>query len=154
MSPVTGSSAAPPYSPPAASGNNAARSSAAKSSFVPSPAAPPAPAPSVPASSTVTLSDQARNTFASAGSMTAAPMPVPASSSSGAGSSTYESMKMGIAGAVGDIEDIASEGFHAVTNGVETLVSSANTLVRGVLDSPFVVVAKICDAAGVVIDQI
>jgi hypothetical protein len=152
MSPVTGSSAAPPYSPPAASGNTAARSLAApKSSFVPAPAPPAAAAPSAPAGSTVTLSDQARSAFASIDSMPAA---APAPAASAAGASVYESMKAGIVGAVDDIEDVASEGLHAVTSGVETVVSSANTLVRGVLDSPFVVVSKICDAAGAVIDHL
>jgi hypothetical protein len=154
MSPVTGSSAALPYSPPAASGNTAARSFAAKPSFVPTPALPAADTPNAPASSTVTLSDQARSALASASSSPAAPAPASTAVASAAGPSTYESMKAGIVGAVDDIEDIASEGLHAVTNGVETLVSSANTLVRGVLDSPFVAVSKMCDAAGAVIDLV
>jgi hypothetical protein len=63
-------------------------------------------------------------------------------------------MKRGIASAIGEVEDVAGEGVHAVVSGVETVVSSANALVRGVLESPFVVVGKICDTAGAVIDKI
>jgi hypothetical protein len=144
MSPVTGSSAALPYSPPAAG------SFSAKPSVVPSLASPAVDAPSVAASSTVTLSDQARSALNLSQS---APVPAPTGGAA-AGPSTYEAMKTGVVNAVDDIENMASDGVHAVVNGVETLVSSANTFVRGVLDSPFVAVSKICDAAGAVIDEI
>jgi hypothetical protein len=95
---------------------------------------------------TVTLSDQARNALAGTANMSA--------SADGAEPFTYESMKRGVASAVGEIEDAASDGFHSVVRGLETVASSANSLLRGVLESPFVAVSKVCDAVGSVIDEL
>jgi hypothetical protein len=153
MSMVTGSSTARPYSPPGSNGG-------ASAGFVPKQSVIPSAAPP---SSMVTLSDQARSTIdgavmaasaTSTGNASSVPLSAPVAPPEASGPSTYESMKRGIAAAVGEVEDVAGAGLHAVVNGVETAVSSANSLVRGVLDSPFVIVSKVCDAAGAVIDEL
>jgi hypothetical protein len=159
MSAITGSSTARPFSSPIANGG-ASGSFVPKQSVIPSAALPgAAPTTAAPPGSTVTLSDQARSAIDNASTASNsgnAPLPLtmPASTPAASGPSTYESMKRGIVAAVDEVEDVASDSFHAVVNGVETAVSSANSLVRGVLDSPFVVISKICDAAGAAIDEI
>jgi len=138
-------------------------SSAAAKAVVPPPAAPaaaaPAPvaAPSPAPSSTVTLSPQAMNALAAGH----APSPpsgmtpgLPAPSSAAHESSTYESLKKGLSTAVTDIGDAIAGGAHAVVDGVETAVSTANTVAQGVLELPFAAVSKACDAAGALIDDL
>jgi DNA polymerase-3 subunit gamma/tau len=123
------------------------------------PAATPAPA-STPAdvpSTTVTLSPQAMSALAAASH----PSPPPASSAPSAtpapapnNSSVYDSLKSGMAIAVADVGDAIEGGAQAVVDGVETVVSTANKAVQGILGLPFAVVAKVCDAAGAVIDAV
>ena len=127
----------------------------------PAPAALPTPAamPSIP-STTVTLSPQALSAMAashaappppsSMSSTTPAPAPVPAPTDS----SIYDSIKNGIASAVGDVGDAIEGGAHAVVDGVETVLSTANNVVKGALELPFAAVAKVCDAAGDIIDTV
>jgi len=68
--------------------------------------------------------------------------------------SVYESLKNGIASAVADVGLAIEGGAHAVVDGVEAVVSTANKTVQGILELPFAAVAKTCDAAGAVIDAI
>jgi len=120
------------------------------------PAATPAPTPADVPSTTVTLSPQALS------AMAAASHPSPPSSSAPSAtpapaphdSSVYDSLKNGIATAVSDVGDAIEGGAQAIVDGVETVVSTANKTVQGILELPFAAVAKVCDAAGAVIDAV
>ncbi len=123
------------------------------------PAAAPAPAtraPDVP-STTVTLSPQALSaayaashpsTPSSAPATPAAPTPAPHDGS------VYESLKNGISTTAADVGDAIADGAHAVVDGVETALSTANKIVKGTLELPFAAVAKGCDAVGSLIDEL
>ena len=124
-------------------------------------AAVPAPATKAPdaPSTTVTLSPQAISaayavshpTSASASASPAPDAAAPASASSGG--SVYDSLKNGISTAVTDVGDAIAGGAHAVVEGVETVVSTANKVATGILELPFAAVAKGCDAVGSLIDE-
>lgn len=140
---------APPPSAPSASAKAAAAASI--------PAATPtaAPKPSSVPSTTVTLSPEAMSAMAAASYLSAPPSasaepvaPAPQDHS------VYESLKNGIASAVADVGLAIEGGAHAVVDGVEAVVSTANKTVQGILELPFAAVAKTCDAAGAVIDAI
>jgi hypothetical protein len=126
----------------------------------PSPAATPAPAqkPADAPSTTVTLSPQAMSAMAAASHSAPPPSPTSSTASSPApapnDSSVYDSLKMGIASAVCDVGDAIEGGAHAVVDGVETVVSTANKVAQGILELPFAAVAKVCDAAGAIIDSV
>ena len=119
--------------------------------------APPAKAPDA-ASATVTISPQAISALAAASHPT--PPPSATSTTSSApppaphDGSVYDALKNGIAGAIADVGDAIEGGAHAVVEGVETTVSTANKMVQGVLELPFAAVAKVCDAAGAIIDAV
>jgi hypothetical protein len=122
----------------------------------PAPAAVPAKAPDVP-SATVTLSAQAQSALTAAAH--AAPAPAPsaapvATPPAAHDSSVYDMLKNGIAGAVTDVEDAISAAGHAVVDGVETTLSTANKVAQGIVELPFAAVAKVCDAAGAIIDAV
>lgn len=68
--------------------------------------------------------------------------------------SVYESLKDGISTAVADVGGAISTGAHAVVEGVETTLSTANKVATGILELPFAAVAKACDAAGALIDEL
>ncbi len=121
------------------------------------PAPPAAPTPSP--SATVSFSPQAMaaashpstSTSPAAGAgATAAPAPLAVSHDG----SVYESLKSGISTAVTDVGDAISDGAHAVVDGVETALSTANKVVKGTLELPFAAVSKACDAVGAVIDEL
>ena len=63
-------------------------------------------------------------------------------------------MKSGISAAVTDVGDAIADGAHAVAEGVETTLSTANKVATGVLAFPFAAVSKGCDAVGAVIDKL
>ena len=120
----------------------------------PSPTATPAP------STTVTLSPQAMSALA-ASSHAAPPSSTPDPSTAPAATppaahdgSVYESLKNGISTAVADVGDAIAGGAHAVVEGVETTLSTANKVATGILELPFAAVSKACDAAGAVIDRL
>jgi len=123
------------------------------------PIAAPAPAPALP-STTVTLSPQAMSAAASHPSSSSSPLTSSTSQSSAApapapqGSSIYDSLKNGIANAVTDVEDVIAGGAHAIVDGVENALSTANKVATGIVELPFAAVAKVCDAAGAVIDEL
>jgi hypothetical protein len=138
----------------------AAPSSPAKTT--PLPAAPVTPAPSAgtpPApSATVTLSPQAMNALATAhaspqGNAAGGP-PVAVAATAVHDGSVYDSLKRGISTAVTDVGDAIADGAHAVVDGVETALSTANDVAKGVLELPFAAVAKACDAAGALLDEL
>ena len=113
------------------------------------PSTPAAPAPSA----TVSISPQA---------MAAASHPSASTTSSSAAApvavsqdgSVYEAIKNGFSTAVTDVGDAISGGAHAVVDGVETALSTANKVVKGTLELPFAAVSKACDAVGAVIDEL
>ena len=129
---------------------------------------PPAPAASTVAlakmpdampSATVTLSPQAMSALAAAHPASASPAageplpgaaPIPAAH----GASVYESLKSGISTGVADVGDAIADGAHAVVDGVETTLSMANKVATGILELPFAVVSKGCDAVGSLIDKL
>jgi len=117
------------------------------------PAAPPPPTlPSAP-STTVTLSPQAMSLasgHSSSPSGTSSPSPAPAAQDG----SIYDSLKNGISAAIDDVEGAISGGAHAVVDGVETALSTANSVATGIVELPFAAVAKTCDAAGALIDEL
>jgi len=127
---------------------------------VATPAAAPAARPADVPSATVTLSPQALSAMAAANH----PSSTPSTTSPGAApaaptpaahdGSVYESLKSGIATAVADVGDAIAGGAHAVVDGVETTLSTANKVAKGLLELPFAAVAKACDAAGAVIDEL
>jgi hypothetical protein len=80
------------------------------------------------------------------------PVAVPAPAAHAA--SMYESLKSGISTGVADIGDAIADGAHAVVEGVETTLSTANKVATGILELPFAVVAKGCDAMGGLIDEL
>ena len=132
---------------------------AATAVIAPPVAAAPAPATKAPdaPSTTVTLSPQAISAAyaVSHPSTTASPTPaaaVPAPAAADA--SVYESLKNGISAAVTDVGDVIAEGAHAVVDGVETTLSTANKVAKGILELPFAAVAKGCDAVGSLIDEL
>ena len=144
-----------------------AASSAKTTAATATPAAAPAAtaaaaapkAPDVP-STTVTLSPQAMSAaYAQShpsvaspapSSSTATPTPAPAPRDE----SVYESLKSGISTAVTDVGDAIAGGAHAVVDGVETTLSTANKVAKGILELPFAAVAKGCDAVGALIDEL
>jgi hypothetical protein len=77
-------------------------------------------------------------------------MPAPAHHDS----SVYESLKSGISTAVTDVGDAIVGGAHAVVDGVETAVSTVHDVAKGIVELPFAAVAKACDAAGALIDEL
>jgi hypothetical protein len=68
--------------------------------------------------------------------------------------SVYESLKHGISTAVTDTGDVIAAGAHAVVDGVETAVSTVHKVAKGIVELPFAAVAKACDAAGALIDEL
>ncbi len=122
-------------------------------------AAAPAPATKAPdaPSATVTLSPQAMSAAyaASHPSATASSTPAAAIPATAVGDgSVYESLKNGISAAVTDVGDAIAGGAHAVVDGVETTLSTANKVAKGILELPFAAVAKGCDAVGSLIDEL
>ena len=125
-------------------------------------AATPAPAAKTPdaPSTVVTLSPQALSAAWAAShpsspassATTAATLPV--SEPAAHDGSVYESLKNGISTAATDVGDAIAEGAHAVADGVETTLSAANRLAKGILELPFATVAKGCDAVGSLIDKL
>ena len=129
----------------------------------PKPAALPVAAPvptAVLPSTTVTLSPQASAMAASHSPSQSSPSTSTAPSTSAPAapvphdSSLYDSLKSGIANAVGDVEDVITGGAHAIVDGVETALSTANKVATGIVELPFAAVAKACDAVGAVIDDL
>ena len=125
------------------------------------PPAAAAPAPETKAadvpSTTVTLSPQAMSAaYASSHPSSAAPSspPAPTPAQPEHDGSVYESLKNGIAAAVTDVGDAIVGGAHAVVDGVETTLSTANKVAKGILELPFAAVAKGCDAVGSLIDEL
>ena len=123
----------------------------------PAPIAAPVSTASTPAapSTTVTLSPQAlslaaANHPASSSTPSAASAPAPVAHDG----SVYESLKNGISSAVTDVEDAIASGAHAVVDGVEHTLSTANDIAKGILELPFAAVAKGCDAVGALIDEL
>ncbi len=145
--------------PPPASSTASTKAATA----TPPPAATPAPvpapkAPDIP-STTVTLSPQAMSAMAAASHPSAPPSSSATSTTTAPAAaandgSVYESLKNGIASAVGDVGDAIEGGAHAVVEGVETTISTANKVVQGILELPFAAAAKVCDAAGAIIDAV
>ncbi len=138
---------------------SSARTSAAATPPAATAAAPaPAPAASVP-STTVTLSPQAMSAAWAASHPSASTGTSPAPDAQAAppaahDSSVYESLKSGISTAVTDVGDAIAEGAHAVVDGVETTLSTANKVAKGILELPFAAVSKGCDAVGSLIDEL
>lgn len=130
---------------------------AAAAAPTPATAAPlAAPASSTPApSTTVSFSPQgmaaSHSSFAPASSSGTPPAAPVALSQDG---SVYESLKSGISTAVGDVGDAIAGGAHAVVEGVETALSTANKVVKGTLELPFAAVSKAADAVGALIDEL
>ena len=120
------------------------------------PVAAPAPAPAPAPSTTVTLSPQALSAMAAshaAASSTAA-SGTPAAAPAPQGGSVYESLKNGISTAFTDVGDAIASGAHAVVDGVETALSTANKVATGIVELPFAAVAKASDAVGALIDEL
>ena len=127
--------------------------SAKPATAVPAPAvaAPAAPASPTPApSTTVSFSPQA---MAASHSSPAPAAPAAAVAVSQDGS-VYEALKSGISSAVTDVGDAIAGGAHAVVDGVETALSTANKVVKGTLELPFAAVSKAADAVGALIDEL
>jgi len=110
-------------------------------------AAAPTQVPDVPGT-TVTLSPQAMSALAAAGQAAGTPA---AAAPDGCG---YESLKRGISTAARDVGEAVSDGAHAVVDGVESTLTLANKLAKGVLELPFAAVSKGCDAVGGLIDEL
>jgi hypothetical protein len=111
--------------------------------------APPARMPDPP-SATVTLSPQALSALA-AGDPTASAHPIAPGPHA---ASAYESLKSGISTAAHDVGDAVADGAHAVVEGVEATLSTANKVAKGALELPFALVAQGCDAVGGLIDEL
>jgi hypothetical protein len=121
-------------------------SSASTKTSAPAPAPAAAPAPRAPdPSTTVTLSPQA---------MTAVGASVAAAAPTAAESSVYESLQHGISTAVIDVGDAIAGGAHAVVDGLETTLSMANKVAKGILELPFAALSKASDAVGALIDEL
>ena len=121
------------------------------------PTASPAKTPDTP-STTVTLSPQAMSALASSehspSSTAGTPTPAAAPLAAAHDGSVYESLKNGMSTAVADVGGAISAGAHAVVDGVETTLSTANKVATGILELPFAAVSKVCDAAGALIDEL
>ena len=120
-----------------------------------------APAPATKAadvpSTTVTLSPQAMSAaYAASHPSPAAPStpPAPTPAQPEHDGSVYDSLKSGIATAVTDVGDAIAGGAHAVVDAVETTLSTANKVAKGILELPFAALAKGCDAVGSLIDEL
>jgi hypothetical protein len=136
------------------------------STKVATPAAAPAPTATAPAavvaaapSSVVSLSPQALSaayaaSHPSASSSAGATPPPAAASPVAHDASLYDSLKNGISTAVADVGGAIAAGAHAVVDGVETTLSTANDLVKGTLELPFAAVSKGCDAVGALVDEL
>jgi hypothetical protein len=133
-----------------------AASSAKPAAAAPASAVAPAPAPKAPdvPSATVTLSPQALSAMAAESHVGTPASTTPTATPAAHDSSLYESLKMGIASAATDVGDAIETGAHAVVEGVETTLSTAHKVAKGMLELPFAVVAKTCDAAGAIIDAV
>ncbi len=137
--------------------NSAPAKAASPAPAAPAAAAMPAAAAAPAPSTTVSLSPQAM-------SLAAAPHPAPPSSAGSSAapaaapvaheSSIYESLKNGISTAFTDVEDAISGGAHAVVDGVETALSTAHDVAKGIVELPFAAVSKAADAAGALIDRL
>jgi hypothetical protein len=136
---------------PAAPASIAGPAKPAAAPPMPAAVATPTKAPDAP-STTVTLSAQAQSVM-NAANHPGAPSPTSAAAPAPPDSSVYESLKNGIASAVTDVGDAIEDGAQAVVDGVETTLSTVNTAVKGLLGLPFAAVAKVCDAAGAIIDK-
>ncbi len=124
---------------------------------VATPAAATAPTPKVPdaPSTTVTLSPQALSAaYAASHPSSPATPAAPALEPAAHDGSGYEALKNGISTAVTDVGDAIADGAHAVVDGVETTLSTAHKVAKGILELPFAVVAKGCDAVGSLIDEL
>jgi hypothetical protein len=138
---------------------DASRSNAAKAAAVSAlaQASSTAATPVDPPSSTVTLSPQALSLSNASHPGSAAVPGAPGPSLAplpGPSSSVYESLKNGISTAVSDVGEAVAGGAHLLAEGVETVSSAADTAIHGVVDLPFAVIGKACDAAGAVLDAI
>ena len=139
--------------------SSARTSAAATPPAAPATAPAPAPAASAP-STTVTLSPQAMSaawaaSHPSASTSSTSPAPdAQAAAPAAHDGSVYESLKSGISTAVTDVGDAIAEGAHAVVDGVETTLSTANKVAKGILELPFAAVSKGCDAVGSLIDEL
>ena len=132
----------------------ATTSSAPKTAAAPlPPLAPPvsnaaqAKMPDAP-STTVTLSPQAMSAMASTSAAAAASAPAAHDGS------LYDSLKNGISTAVADVGDAIADGAHAVVDGDETTLSTANKVATGIVELPFAAVSKAADAVGALIDEL
>jgi len=141
---------------PSVASAKAAAAAATPPAATPASAAPATKAPDAP-STTVTLSPQAMSAAyaashpsSAASSTPAAAAPAPAATDG----SVYESLKNGISAAVTDVGDAIAGGANAVVDGVETTLSTANKVAKGILELPFAAVAKGCDAVGSLIDEL
>ena len=141
--------------PPAAPAKPAPAMAAPPAAAVPATKTPDAP------STTVTLSPQAM----SAAYATSHPSSSSSSPTSGAPAtqdaapavhdgSVYDALKNGFSTAVTDVGDAIAGVAHAVVDGVETTVSTANKVAKGIVELPFAAVAKGCDAVGSLIDEL
>jgi len=144
---------------PAVSSSGTSKAAGATPATAPLPPASPAAAGKTPdaPSATVTLSPQAMSALASAAShptSTSSAEPSPAPATAPHSSSVYESLKSGISTAVTDVGDAVADGAHAVVEGVETTLSTANKVATGILEFPFAAVSKGCDAVGALIDKL
>jgi hypothetical protein len=89
-----------------------------------------------------------------AGSTPGATAPPAAEGAGSTDPSIYDEMKNGLSTAADDIGNAVDDGAHWLASGVEAAFSAADTLAHGIADLPFVAVAKVCDAAGAVLDAI
>jgi hypothetical protein len=135
---------------PSASSTKAATAAATPPAAAPTPAAKAADVPST----TVTLSPQAMSAAYAASHPSSAAPSVPTPAQPEHDGSVYESLKSGIATAVTDVGDAIAGGAHAVVDGVETTLSTANKVAKGILELPFAAVAKGCDTVGSLIDEL
>jgi len=128
----------------------------AAATAAPTPAATPAARPTEAPSATVSLSPQALSALAAdthaAPASPGAATPGPAAGAHDA--SVYESLKKGLSTAASDVGSALSRGAHAVVDGAETALSAVHTGAKAVVELPFAVVAKACDAAGALIDEL
>ena len=135
----------------------ASSTKAAPAGVTPTAAITLAPAPKVPdaPSTTVTLSPQALSAaYAASHPSPPATPATPALEPVAHDDSGYEALKNGISTAVTDVGDAIADGAHAVVDGVETTLSTAHKVAKGILELPFAVVAKGCDAVGSLIEEL
>jgi hypothetical protein len=140
--------------------STAATKAAVLASIAP-PASPVAATKAPEPGTTVTLSPQAMSAMAAA----AHPSPPPASSTSASSvapmpapaahdGSVYDAVKNGITTAVTDVGDAIADGAHAVVEGVETTLSTAHDVAKGIVAFPFAAVSRASDAVGALIDKL